>query len=1146
MEKICCVTIYELHKIVNSKLLRIMRIVLFLIVCSITQAFAVNSNAQNTRLSLSFRDEAIVKILDKIEDLSEFYFMYDATVVNVNQKRSINCENKTIAGILDELFQDSGITYKIEDHLIVLKKTNAISEHAPNELDQQKKITGKVTDTKGSPLPGVTITVLGTTRGVISDSDGTYSIDVDPKDKLVYSFIGMESQIIDVGNQSIININLREKSEELEDVTVVAFGKQKKESVVSSIATVKPSELKVPSSNLTTALAGKVAGIIAYQRSGEPGLDDAEFFIRGVTTFGYKVDPLILIDNVEVTTTELARMQPDDISSFSIMKDAAATALYGARGANGVILVTTKSGAEGRMRVSFRVENSMSMPTKNVELADPITYMKLHNESVLTRNPLGVLPYSQQKIDNTIAGTNPYVYPAIDWRNELFKDHTMNQRYIMNISGGGKIARYYVSGSLNKDNGILKVDERNNFNSNINLTKYTLRSNVNVNLTPKTELVIRMNGNFDDYTGPIQGGTEMYRMVMRSNPVLFPAYYPSEIKPNIQHIMFGNYEEGNYINPYAELVRGYKDYSRAIMLAQLELNQDLSAITEGFNFRALVNTNRTSYFDVVRSYNPFYYAISAYDKRTNDYNIEVINEDEGTEYLGYSEGDKNVSSIFYLESALSYDRTFAEKHGVSAMLVYTMRQRLSANAGSLQLSLPYRNMGVSGRATYSYANKYFTELNFGYNGSERFHKSKRFGFFPSAAVAWSISNEPFWEPFKNGFNKLRLRSSYGLAGNDAIGDASDRFFYLSNVNMNATGAVFGTDNGYSRSGVTITRYSNEDITWEVSRKFNLALELGFFEKLEIQAEYFREYRTNILMTRADIPKTMGLSSEIRANVGEASGKGVDISADYSQSFGTDFWIQARGNFTYATNQYEVYEEPEYDEPWRSRVGHSIQQEWGYIAERLFVDEFEVANSPKQFGDYMAGDIKYRDVNGDGVITTADQVPIGYPTIPEISYGFGFSAKYKNLDINAFFQGVARESFRISVSGTAPFIDNDGSSATLSQNQLLKAYADDYWSEENRNLFALWPRLSSAPVTNNTQASTWFQQNGAFLRLKQIEIGYSFPEFAKLLHTDAIRLYVSGTNLLTWSKFKLWDVEMASNGLGYPIQKVYNLGIYVTF
>ncbi len=1011
---------------------------------------------------------------------------------------------------------------------------------------QMLKVTGKVTDTQGVPMPGVTITVVGTTRGVISDNDGVYSIEVKPADKLVFSFIGMESQIIDVNNQGTINIQMEEKKEELEEVTVVAFGKQKKESVIASISTVKPEDLKVPSSNLTTALAGRIAGIISYQRSGEPGMDNAEFFIRGVTTFGYKVDPLILIDNVEVTTTELARMQPDDIAAFSIMKDAAATALYGARGANGVILITTKSGTEGRAKVNVRAETSLSMPTRDVELADPVTYMKLHNEAILTRDPLGYTPYSQQKIDYTAMGMNPYVYPQTDWRNELFKDYTMNQRVNLNVSGGGSVARYYVAGSINKDNGILEVEGRNNFNSNINLTKYNLRANVNVNLTKTTELVIRMNGNFDDYTGPIAGGSGMYNLVMRTNPALFPAYFPSEVAPFTQHIMFGNYAGGNYINPYAEMVKGYKDYSRSVMLAQLEINQNLDFVTQGLNFRALMNTNRSSYFDVSRAYKPFYYVVDNYDRLKDTYSLMLLNEDTGTEYLDYTEGTPEQSSVFYLESAVSYNRTFREKHGISGMLVYVMRQNLQSGAGSLQLSLPFRNLGLSGRTTYSYSNRYFAEFNFGYNGSERFHKSNRFGFFPSAGLAWSISNEPFWAPYKKVVSNLRLRATYGLAGNDAIGSGSDRFFYLSNVNMNATGAVFGERNAYSRTGVSVTRYANEDITWEKSKKMNIALEAGLFEKLNFQAEYFTEFRTNILMTRSYIPTTMGLSAAVRANVGEASGRGVDISADYSQYFGKNLWLQGRGNFTYATNQYEVYEEPEYDEWWRSRVGYSIQQEWGYIAERLFVDEYEVANSPKQFGDYMAGDIKYKDVNKDGIINTADQVPIGYPTIPEISYGFGLSAGIKNLDASMFFQGVARESFRIGVRATAPFIDADDDANVISNNQLLQAYADSHWSEENRDLYALWPRLSAVSNENNTQVCTWFQQNGAFLRLKQLELGYSLPAVAKRFKMSTLRFYVNGTNLLSWSHFKLWDVEMASNGLGYPVQKVFNLGLNVTF
>lgn len=1130
------------------KIIRVMKLVSFLLLAGFLHVSA-NSYSQTAHIKLSLQNIPLSEAFKEIQKQTEFTFFYSMEDIRNVIVSNIEFKGATLEKALDLCLKGTNLTYEIAHKGVIIKKNEKPDKElflSGEVVEQKNLVKGIVSDNEGHPLPGVTITIVGTTRGVITDIDGSYTIEANPSEKLVFSFIGMESQIMDVGNQKEMNVQLKEKTEELEDVTVVAFGKQKKESVVASITTVKPAELKVPSSNLTTALAGRVAGMISYQRSGEPGQDNADFFIRGVTTFGYKVDPLILIDNVEVTTTELSRMQPDDIASFSIMKDATATALYGARGANGVILVTTKSGVEGKAKISLRVENSISMPTKDVELADPITYMKLHNEAVLTRDPLGLLPYSQKKIDNTIAGTNPYVYPATDWKNELFKDFTMNQRVNLNISGGGRVARYFVAGSINKDNGMLKVDGRNNFNNNINLTKYTLRSNVNVNLSKSTELIIRMNGNFDDYTGPIHGGTGMYNMVMRTNPALFPAYYPAEVNPAVQHIMFGNYEEGNYINPYAELVKGYKDYSRSVMLAQLELNQELSFLAKGLSFRTLMNTSRSSYFDVTRAYSPFYYTVSSYDKKVDEYKLSLINEDSGTEYLGYSEGGKDVSSIFYLEAALSYNRTFHEKHGVSAMMVYTMRQKLAANAGSLELSLPSRNLGVSGRTTYSYDSRYFIEFNFGYNGSERFDKTHRFGFFPSAGLAWSISNEEFWEPFKKVVNNLRIRITYGLVGNDAIGSDNDRFFYLSSVDMNADGSVFGTDNGYSRSGVTVGRYANNDITWETSEKTNIAIEVGLFNKLQIQAEYFNENRKNILMTRSSIPASMGLSAGIMANVGEASGKGVDISVDYSQYFGSHAWIQGRGNFTYATNKYEVYEEPEYEEWWRSRVGHSIQQEWGYIAERLFVDENEVANSPVQFGDYMAGDIKYRDVTRDGKITEADKVPIGYPTIPEISYGFGFSAGYKNWDISAFFQGVARESFRIGVSATAPFIDNDGDGSVLSQNQLLKAYADDHWSEDNRNLYALWPRLSAAPVTNNTQVSTWFQQNGSFLRLKQLEIGYSFPEFAKKMHMANLRLYVNGTNLFLLSKFKLWDVEMASNGLGYPLQRVFNLGVHVLF
>lgn len=1010
-------------------------------------------------------------------------------------------------------------------------------------LAQQVQIRGKVIEAEtNEPLPGVSILIENSTRGVTTDLDGTFEIRATPTDRLVFSFLGMESQTIEVGTQTYIEIAMRPAVSELEEVTVVAFGKQKKESVIGSITTVNPKELKTPSSNLTTALAGNMAGVIAYQRSGEPGQDNADFFVRGITTFGTNTNPLILIDGVELSSADLARLRPDDIQSFSVLKDATATALYGARGANGVILVTTKQGVEGPAKISFRFENSVSAPTQNIDLADPITYMKMHNEAVLTRDPLGVIEYSQEKIEMTEAGKYPLIYPANDWKKMLFKDYTMNQRFNLNVSGGGGVARYYVAGSFYRDNGILNVDKRNNFNNNIVIDNYDLRSNVNIDISKITELIVRLSANFEDYKGPLQGGAEMYNLMVHSNPVLFPPFYPAADDFKFaKHILFGNYKNSK-INPYAEMVRGYKEKSRSQILAQLELNQKLDFITEGLSARGMLNVGRLSQFGVNRSYNPFYYEISTYNRLTGDYKLFETNV--GTEYLGYYElnEDRKQSSSFYFEGALNYDRDF-DKHHVSSLLIFQARETLNANEGSLQLSLPSRNIGLSGRATYSYDNRYFSEFNFGYNGSERFDKAHRFGFFPSAGVAWLISNEDFWENMKPVVNNLKLRYSYGLIGNDQIGSAYDRFFYLSELNMDDGGraAVFGTEYSTRYNGITINRYANPSITWEKSYKQNYALELGLWNELSLIAEYFTEKRTNILMDRSSIPSTMGLTATPRANVGEASGKGVDLTLEYQKIWNPDFWSSARGNFTYATSRFDVYEEPEYDEPWRSRVGMSLNQATGYIAERLFVDDEEAASSPPQYigtSPYGGGDIKYLDVNRDGKITEADMVPIGHPTVPEIVYGFGISTGYKGFDFSMFFQGAARQSFWIDAAGTAPFVDDA---------QILQEYADSYWSEENQNVYALWPRLSTTLNSNNVARSTWFMRNGSFLRLKQMEFGYTIPKrVTDKIGMNTLRFYVSGTNLLQFSKFKMWDVEMAGNGLGYPIQRVVNFGLNLSF
>ncbi|MDR0572611.1 MAG: TonB-dependent receptor [Tannerella sp.] len=1016
---------------------------------------------------------------------------------------------------------------------------------------QDIRVTGKVSDDFGETLSGVSVSVRGTTLGVMTDTKGEFSVAV-PSDTCVlqFSFVGYETEEVKVGRQRIVSVIMKEKTQDLEEVTVVAFGKQKKESVISSIQTVNVKDLKIPSSNLTTAFSGRMAGMISYQTSGEPGQDNASFFIRGITSFGTgKVDPLILVDNIEVSANDLSRLHPDDIQSFSILKDATATALYGARGANGVVMITTKEGKEGSVKVSVRLENSFSSPTMELEMADPITYMDLANEAALAR---GMSPaYSMEKIENTIAGTNPYVYPQVDWMNMLTKDVANNQRVNLNISGGGTIARYYIAGSFAQDNGVLKMDKRNNFNNNIDLKKYLIRSNININLTSSTEAIVRVHGTFDDYSGPLQGGSEMYRRALNVSPVRFPAYYePDEKYAKAEHILFGGVNGSNYYNPYAELVKGYRQESQTLMMAQFELKQDFNQWVNGLSARLLGNIQRFSGFDMSRAYNPFFYDIDEYDKKTNTYTLYEINHDTGEEYLRYYPGYKSVNSTFYAEGAVNYNQKFG-KHAISGMLVGIMRNYLNGNAATLYESLPARNLGLSGRFTYDFDTRYLMEFNFGYNGSEKFAKQHRWGFFPSIGLGWVVSNEAFWtEEWSEYISKLKIRGTYGLVGNDAI--SGGRFFYLSEVAIGGGwGYLSGENFGVWHVGPRVITYANDDITWEVATKSNLGIELGLFNgKVEILADFYRELRQNIVQNRADMPSEMGAWAVQQNNAGEAEGNGVDISIDYNHAFNKDLWLVGRANFTYARAIYHYYEEPKYEKaglPWLSHKNQPVSQYWGLQAERLFIDEADIINSPRQeFGEYLPGDIKYKDVNRDGIINSLDYVPLGKPQTPEINYGFGLSVGYKNMDASIFFSGLTNRSFWINPAAVAPFVKSTADGMLL-ENGLAKFIADDHWSEENQNIYASWPRLSDYGISNNYQPGSWWMRDGSFMRLKSAELGYSLPQkWSNYLKLTSCRFYLSGANLALFSKFKLWDVEMGSSGLGYPLQRVLNVGLNINF
>lgn len=1048
----------------------------------------------------------------------------------------------------------------------------------------QEKVTvqGMIRDTVGG-LPSAVVKIVGVNnQGTATDNFGRFTIMAAKEATLRITCIGfkptevvLSKQKLSDGNVIKLDIKLASSTTDLEEVAVTGFGNtQRKASMVSAITTVNVKDLKTPSSNLTNALAGRVSGIIAFQGSGEPGLgtDNSSFYIRGLSTFGSgKQDPLILIDGVESSSTDMARLQPDDISDFSVLKDAAAASVYGARGANGVVLINTKMGADAKPLFNFRVENRVSTNTRDYEFADNITYMKMANEAALTRSANGIEPYTQNKINSTAAGENPHLYPNNNWLSQLIKDYTLNQGYNLNISGGSNRARYYIAGTYNRDNGMLKVDPVNDFNNNIKLKNYSVRSNIDFNVTKSTVLILRMYGQFDDYQGPIggfvdgkriSGGEQTFRNALNANPVMFPAVYPASKLAFIEHPLFGSAQTRNtnlslnptmYINPYAEMVKGYQVYKTSNLQPQIEIKQDLAGITEGLTARAMGYLRRVSFYRINRNYVPFYYS-AIINPQDQSYNLVALNDGGpnslspvGTEFLDYNQDSKEIDSRMWLESSLNYNRVLKEKHTVGGMVVGYLSDYENANSVSLIQSLPARNAGISGRFSYGYDDRYLAEFNFGYNGSERFDVKNRWGFFPSAGIGYRISNEKFFKPLLGVVSNLKLRATYGIVGNDAIGGANDRFFYMSNVNLNdgRFGTSFGRNDGaltYYRPGVSISRYANSDIRWEKSKQLNLGMDITFANSFDIIVDAFKQNRSDILQPASDIDNAAGLMAIPSSNFGEVSSKGVDVSASYRKNFDNGLWVNARGTFTYATSKIARVDELPYssDLAYLSRKGASINQTFGLIAERLFIDDEEVANSPVQFGDrtLRGGDIKYRDINLDGVINSDDQVAIGYPTQPEMIYGFGSSFGFKNFDFSFYFQGSARFSFFVNSEQIQPFYQDGGY-----QTGLLKAIAEDHWSETNGNSYAFWPRLSTWRIDNNNKVSTWWMRNGSFLRLKNVEFGYSFKNI-KQIRVKSARLYCSATNLFMLSEFKLWDAEMRGNGMNYPLQSLYNIGLQV--
>jgi TonB-linked SusC/RagA family outer membrane protein len=997
-------------------------------------------------------------------------------------------------------------------------------------------ILGVVLNEDNKPLPGVVVQEKETSNGSITDTDGRYSIYLRSENAILdFSMLGYQPQSIVVGGKKEINVTMTPEVAYVNEIVVVGFGRQKKESVVGAISTLSPSTISNTSkTSLSQSLAGNVAGIIAVQRSGELGNDHADFWIRGINTFKGGSNPLVVVDGVE---RDFNSLDPQEIESFSVLKDASATAIYGVRGANGVIMVTTKKGKVGAPKVSVTTEYALKQPTILPKFVDAVDYMKIANQAnVLTGNPE---TFNAARINNTINNVDPDIYPNVNWVNELLRPLTMHERVNVNVSGGSPRVRYFMSASFHHEDGLYKTDTDRDWDANIKMNKVNFRANLDVDLTSSTLVNLNIGSQHSTRNTPNISTDYFWGLIVETPPNFIPKRYSDG-----KLAAFGaGSEKGK--NPYNYLTQyGNSRATQNDMKATGSILQKLDFITQGLSAKVTYAYDVWTGNYYTGAFSPeLWYATS---RNAADNTLNAIQVEQGSPFLQKSI-TSSMSYSTYLEGSINYGRRFGD-HNVSALLLYNQRIFNVTSASDEYGAIPYRNQGIAGRATYSYHDRYFFEFNFGYNGSENFAKGHRYGFFPSIALGWMISEERFWKPIERIFTTFKLRGSIGNVGNDKLAN-NLRFAYITKITDDG-GYNFGfpgSDNQYS--GLMEGDMGNKNLTWETETKRNIGLEMVLFNSLEIDFDYFNNDRTGILITRETIPGTVGLNVAPNVNYGKMNNHGFDASVRYSLVKG-DWRISAVGTFTFARNKMIEKDEPVRRYANLIETGHPFNQQFGLIAERLYTDDdFDMNGNllrqyaAPQFGvKVMPGDIKYADVNGDGKIDINDRTAIGYNESPEIVYGFGANVTWKGLDFGIRFQGVAH---------TTRFINNDNFipfARTMQRGNLYSDVIFNRWTPENPSQDVFFPRMRDYKDGHNYVESTWWQKDMSFLRLKDISLGYTIPsDKTRKAGIEKLRVYLLANNLVTFSEFKLWDVELGtSDGMKYPMMRNFILGLELSF
>lgn len=1061
--------------------------------------------------------------------------MQKATYISVfYRQKSRNHLTMTIKTLSATLFFSCILTFAYAGNPHVPGEAANNRHLITNEKIPDKVIKGKVTDQEGNPLAGVSVTVKGTNTGTTTDDEGNYTLTVADEAKiLVFSFVGYDSEERPIKGNNI-DISLNQQQSDLDEVVVVGYGEQKKISLVGAQSQINATELKKPVANLSTMLAGRVSGVVGVQRTGLPGSNTADIWIRGISTFGGSSSgPLIIIDGVEGRSID--NLDPEDIESFTILKDATATAVYGARGANGVIIINTKRGKEGKVSLMANYMEGMTQFTKVPEMADAEMFMDLKNEALVAS---GFAPmYSQDYIDSTLDPTaNHYVYPNSNWMDMLFRKASHNRRVNFSANGGNESTRFYSSVSYYEESSLLKTDALQTYDAQTKYQRYNFVSNVDMKWTKTTQFFLGVNGYISYFNEPGSGAGAAFSQAMSAGPVRYPAMYPGNLVSGIA--------EGSNPspNPWAAITQtGYQENFQSQISSTIRLKQDLSFLLKGLsaNGQYSFDTRSTSEQDRTRKRSTYF--LNQGDPYNPDGSLNLEQVIAGSDDLTYAHSSSQARQ-FTLQGQVNWSGTFGN-HDVGAMIVYNQFSQPNPEAGSYQDAIPTRRQDVASRITYGYSDKYFVEFDAGYTGSQVFAPQHRYAFFPSLGFGWVLSKEDFFQPLTNVFNFFKLRYSNGYTG--AIGGT--RFDYMTTITQSAKGAAFGTvDNNRRYDGVNILHYG-ADVRWAKSHDQDVGVEFNVLNnRLTFVLDWFRKYRTGIFLERANFPGFAGLQYRPDGNFGKTINTGFDATVELRPIPITEkFSVAFRGTFTYNRDKLLENGAAPYEEIYMDPRGQKILNNYGWVAEGLFQSEKEIANHADQAGVGGAprvGDIMYKDLNGDGVVNDWDQTYIGNGDVAPLTFGVGVNFQYGNFYLSAFFQGVQGADRVISGTARSPFAN--------AENDNVFAKATDRWTEENPVENPFYPRLAygRVPNANNNVSSTWWVKDISFVRFKTLDFGYNMPNewFGKTGFRDG-RIYFNGVNLFYWSPFKLWDPEMnTGNGNTYPNTRNLAIGIQVHF